>query len=193
VTASLPVERVVSLLVGAGYRRVDGSLLVGTIPFEFSATLVGGDHSLDMVVVIDTVTEGADTRFRKKVEGLSRALDLIGSRRTVSVVLVGPTPGSVTIQAMARVSRVLAVGTPTGDNADQSVRDALAVLLPLDLPDTSEKLAQPMVQLASALGDRYPDAAPMLIAAAAAGSEQVEATLKDFLDEVLPVDGGPLL
>lgn len=187
-TSSLPVERVVSLLVGAGYRKIDGSLLVGSIPFEFAATLVGGDHSLDMVVVIDTVTEGADTRVRKKVEGLSRALDLMGSRRTVSVVLVGPTPGSVTVQAMARVSRVLAVGTPTGDDADQNVRDALAVLMPLVLPDATLQLAEPMSQLTRALGDTHSEVGAVLLDAAVNGKEEVETAVKGFLEEVLPSD-----
>lgn len=189
-TPSIPVDRVVSLLVDAGYRQIGVSLRVGSVPFDFAATLVGGDHALDLVVVIDTVTDRPDARIRKKVEGLSRALDLVGSRRTVSVVLVGPMPGGATIQAMARVCRVLAVGTPTGSDADQSIRDALAVLLPLYLPAASVRLAEPVAQVVSALGDAYTDAAALLIEAATSSKEQVELAVRQLLEEVLPIDGG---
>lgn len=189
-TPSIPVERVESLLVEAGYRRVDTPLHVGSIPFQFAATLVGGKHALDLVVVIDTVTERPDGRILKKVEGLARALDLVGSRRTVSVVLVGPMPGGMTIEAMARVCRVLAVGTPTGTEADQSIRDSLAILLPLGLPVASSQLAEPMTQVVRALGDTYDDVAARLVEAATAGKEQVEAAVGDLLEDVLSFNRG---
>jgi hypothetical protein len=62
--------------------------------------------------------------------------------------------------------------------------------MPLELPDASEQLAQPMTQLTRALGDKQSEVAAMLIEAASSGNEQVEMALKEFLEEVLPVEGG---
>lgn len=93
--------------------------------------------------VIDTLVE-SETRVRQKIEGLARALDLVSSRRPLTAILVGPLPNTTTIEAIARVCRVLQVGTPTGSTADQSLRDALAVLLPLELPDVSGAIADPL-------------------------------------------------
>ena len=95
------------------------------------------------IIVIDTLVDG-EARIRQKVEGLSRALDLAASRRPLTVVLVGPPPRPTIVEALARVSRVLTVGTPTGDSADRFLADTLAVLLPLVLPDASEAVVDPL-------------------------------------------------
>jgi hypothetical protein len=110
-TPSQPVVRVTQILVTAGYRSCLMPFTVASIPFEFAALLVGSERSLDLVVVIDTLTESS-TRIRQKIESLSRALDVVASRRPLTVVLVGPPPLTLILEALAKVSRVLVVGTP---------------------------------------------------------------------------------
>lgn len=75
--------RVVDLLTAAGYRLRETPVTVSYVPFEFPALLVGSEHSLDLIVVIDTLAE-SEVRIRQKVEGQSRALDLAASRRRLS-------------------------------------------------------------------------------------------------------------
>ncbi len=113
-TQSQPVIRVVRILTDAGYRTLEMPVTVASIPFEFAALLVGSDRANDLIVVIDTLDD-SEARVRQKVEGLSRALDLVASRRPLTTVLVGPSPRPAIIEALARVSRVLNVGSPTGE------------------------------------------------------------------------------
>src|SRR5665647_719845 len=108
-TDAAPIERIVNLLVQNGYSAVHSPAVIGGVPFEFSALLVGGSRAFDIVVVIDTVPE-EDRRLRQKVEALARALDVLRSRRSLTVVTVGPDPGRPAIAAISRVARVLMVG-----------------------------------------------------------------------------------
>jgi hypothetical protein len=65
------------------------------------------------------------------VEGVGRALDMVRSRRPLTIVLVGPRLETAALAALARYARVL----PIGETADTgSIRNWLAVLLPLKLP-----------------------------------------------------------
>lgn len=126
-----PVGRVTTMLEQAGYVGLDQPRPIGGVPFEFAAMLVGR-ASLDLIVVLDLAIDADEERIRRRVEALARALDLVSSRRSLTVVLVGPRPPQSLIQAIAEVARVLAVGTPA-EGDDASLQDALAVLLPLEL------------------------------------------------------------
>jgi len=119
------------MLEGAGYLPLGQSQAIGGIPFEFAAMLVGGT-SLDLIVVLDLAIDAEEERIRRRVEGLARALDLVGSRRSLTLVLVGPRPPRNLTQTLAEVARVLTVGSPQ-EGEDTLLRDALSVLLPLDL------------------------------------------------------------
>jgi hypothetical protein len=170
----------VSLLGGAGYAALDQPITVGGIPFEFGATLAA-KTSLDLVVVIDTMADDED-RIRRRVEGLSRALDLVRSRRPLTVILVGPPPGRAFTHALARVSRVLVVGTPTGADAEDELVDVLAVLLPLELSTqhdgTPESWAGVREELLAAHSDT--DTAAVL-EASEAGADAVREALTRIL------------
>jgi hypothetical protein len=182
-TQSQPVRRVVDLLADAGYRQRETPVTVSSVPFEFSALFVGSDRSLDLIVVIDTLTE-LETRVRQKVEGLSRALDLVASRRPLTVVLVGPPPRAVIVAALSRVCRVLQVGTPTGSDAELSLRNSLAVLLPLELADASEIVADPFGEVRRYLQyAQHEEAVAEILASALEGTETVKQTLRTLLSE----------
>jgi hypothetical protein len=178
-----PLSRVVNLLTAAGYRQRETPLTVSSIPFEFPACFVGSDRSLDLVVVIDTLTE-PELRVRQKVEGLSRALDLVASRRPLTAVLVGPPPRLSIVAALSRVCRVLQVGTPTGADAELALRNALAVLMPLELADAGESAADPFGEVQLHLQyTQHEDEVDRIFASAHGGTESVEKTLRALLSE----------
>ena len=187
-TQNQPVTRVVDILTTAGYRQRTTPVTVASVRFEFAAILLGSDRANDLIIVIDTLVDG-EARIRQKVEGLSRALDLAASRRSLTVVLVGPPPRPTIVEALARVSRVLTVGTPTGDSADRFLADTLAVLLPLVLPDASEAVVDPLDEVRRQLPvDIDQDALVPLFTAARSGTEAVQAALRELLEDSLDLD-----
>ncbi len=184
-TLSPPVQRVVTLLTQAGYRPREMPAVVASVPFEFAAMLLGADRALDLIIVIDTLIE-PEPRIRQKVEALSRALDLVGSRRPLTVVLVGPLPRASILEALGRVCRVLPVGTPTGKKAGRFLSDALAVLLPLELPKSSEGVSDPLGEVRRRLaGSAAADAVSTLVALAPAGADAVRDALRTLIKELL--------
>lgn len=187
-TQNQPVTRVVDILTNAGYRHGKTPVTVASVRFEFAAILLGSDRANDLIIVIDTLVDG-EARIRQKVEGLSRALDLAASRRPLTVVLVGPPPRPAVVEALARVSRVLNVGTPTGDSADRFLADTLAVLLPLSLPDASDTLVDPIEEVYRQLPtDIDKDALAPLFTAARSGTEAVQEALRELLEDSLHLD-----
>jgi len=130
-SAATPVGRVVELLAGAEYQRLAVPLKVGSLYFKFAAGFIGTGVSPDLVVVVDTVAD-SEVRAQQQVEGLARTLDSLASRRPLTLVVAGPRFSDSVAQVVSRVSRVL-----YADDASDASRlnDALAVLLPLTLPE----------------------------------------------------------
>jgi hypothetical protein len=176
-----PVSRVVDLLEKEGYRRCNPPVKVASVPFEFAALLVGSNRSLDLIAVIDTLVD-SEVRIQQKVEGLSRALDLVASRRPLTIVLVGPAPRAIIVEALTRVCRVLSVGTPTGENADRLLHDALAVLLPLELAEARDSVVDSFGEVRRHLGSAgHGEEIAALLSAALRGTGAVTQTLRELL------------
>jgi hypothetical protein len=183
-----PVERVVAILKGAGYRQLDLPLVVASIPFDFAAALVGTGRAPDLIVVIDTMQD-ADARTRQKIDSLGRAMDVAGSRRPLTAVLAGPRPADPTLTAIGRVCRVLPVGTPTGSDAERLLHEWLAVLLPLELPDTAEVGATVASELALHLPNTLEaEVQESLLEASLRGEQAVRTALRDLITEALVAD-----
>jgi hypothetical protein len=176
VSASQPVERVVALLREASYERLPQPVEIAGIPFEFSA-VVAASSSLDLVVVVDTVTDTDVASIRRRVEGLSRALDLVDSRRPLTVVLIGPEPVPELQLALTRVARVLVAGVPSGE---RELREAIAVLLPLELVTVTE-MPESWRSAREKLLAAHPDAADLLDAAKVGPEEVAEAARRHLL------------
>jgi hypothetical protein len=168
-------------LEDAGYERVDQPRPIGGIPFAFDAMLAGR-NSLDLIAVIDLGIHPDDERIRHQVEALAQALDLVRSRRSLTVVLAGPRRGAALIQAIAGVARILVVGTPT-EGEDAGLRDALAVLLPLEISLQDDTAIEVWAQARQRLLDEDPVEIEPLLAAAAHGHVAVEAALGALLAE----------
>jgi hypothetical protein len=180
------VDRAVEILRGASFVLLPQPLEVDRIPFRFSAALVSKE-SLDLVVLVDTFDSGNEEDVRREVTALGRALDLAGSRRPLTVVLVGQRWSELTERAISRVARVLRCQIVLGDEArDAALRDSLAVLLPLDLPDApkepEETWSNIRVQLEQGLSD--PELQEVL-SAAARGSGKVTQAVRSYLSAPL--------
>lgn len=133
-TATTPVERVAQALEKARFRRMPQPLSIAGLSFEAPAAFVGNPPAPDLVVVGDTSLQSV-RNLQRTVEGVGRALDVVRSRRPLTLVLVGPRPESHAISALSRYARVLTVG----ESADEaSIANWLAVLLPLRLPQPVE-------------------------------------------------------
>lgn len=187
-TRSQPIARVVDLLQANGYELLDGPLQVGTLSFDFSAALFGTVHSFDLVLIVDTITEPGDGAVLRKVEALGRALDMIESRRSFTLIVVGPPLGDITTREASRACRVLTVGTPTGAGADQEIRDALSVLLPLAVSGDAVANIHPIDALRAELGAVSSPAVELILDHAIDGPEAVQESLRQWLVSTLPED-----
>jgi hypothetical protein len=125
------MKRIEGILSGAGYRTLSRPFTVGGLPFEFDIAFAASAKGHDIVIVIDLTADTSERAIVQRVQALARALDLAQSRRPLTAVLVGAEPSEATVEALSQVCRVLPVGAPNDQSADQTFRDWLAVLLPL--------------------------------------------------------------
>jgi hypothetical protein len=180
-TDNAPAARVVSILKLSGYTEVAAPIVVAEIEFDVGTPLLA-HHSLNLVLVVDTVEASDQGPLRRHIEGLSRALDAVESRRTLTVVFAGPPPSLDVSTAVSRVARVLTVGTPVGPAADNEVRTSLAVLLPLPLPAQDNSGPSWDEARAALLAELDPHLVP-LVEASTHGAAAVEDSLGQLLAE----------
>ena len=133
----------------AGYSDLSTPFNLAGVDFAFTGAMRGRDgRALDLVLLVDTTTgdfgdrDGA--RVRQRIEALSRALDVTGSRYVVTVILAGAVL-SEGVEALSETCRVLQVeavsldaeGKPVDETAERQLDDRIRVLLPLTLPVAS--------------------------------------------------------
>jgi hypothetical protein len=176
------ISRVTSLLKQAGYQELAQPIIIGGIPFE-AAAILAKDKWLELITVIDTVLDADAVALRGRIEGLARALDLVESRRALTVILVGPRPSPTVDSELKQVARVLSV--PAGaESAESALIDALAVLLPLDLSSGSDKAVTSWGDVQTDLRGRYPaEEIEPIFKAVAHGEAQVRSALRETLVE----------
>lgn len=182
-TAPTPVDRVAEVLAGAGYRRVATPLEIAGLQFDIPAAFVGASPSPDLILVADTAFD-QDHRILKKIEGIARAMDVVRSKRPLTAVLAGPRPTSTVLDSMSRVCRVLPIGTILDEDADAVLRNWLAVLMPLNLPEPSASIADPLTEIASQVGGLDPEVAS-LVDLAPQGADAVQSRLHAIISEPL--------
>jgi len=145
VTGTPLVDQIRRRLVEAGYRDLRTPLRVAGVDFEFTAAMQGSQgRGLDLVVLIDTTTgahgDREGDRIRQRIEGLSRALDVTGSRLVVTAILAGAAPAG-NVDALSEICRVLRVEPfehgrdASGTTAPEQIADRIRILLPLSIPD----------------------------------------------------------
>jgi hypothetical protein len=124
------VQEVLAVLEHAGFERLPKPLTVVGTEFDFEAAARGTHTSHDLVLI--ATDQVPSRRLQRLVAGLARSLDLAASRRPVSLVLLGGVSASDRIE-LERYARVLPIASTKPDVSE--IRKAIAVLLPLKLPN----------------------------------------------------------
>jgi len=171
------------MLTQSGYRQLPKPLTVSNVPYDFAAALIGGERSLDLVIVVDLIlADKNEQRLVQKFQSLSRMLDLAGSRRSLTAVLVGGEVSPETSESIGRVCRVLSVGVPPEEHSEQYLADWLAILLPLPNFDAANTVADWRAEIEKRIGT---DGQSKFIAAMIAGSNQgSESVERSFATQV---------
>ncbi|MFE7422568.1 hypothetical protein [Rhodococcus sp. NPDC057529] len=174
------VQEVLSVLEQAGFERLPRPLTVVGTEFDFEAAASGTHTSHDLVLV--ATDQVPRQRLRRLVAGLARSLDLAASRRPVSLVLIGGVAASDRME-LERYARVLPIASTTPDIAE--IEKAVAVLLPLNLPDTElVNGSDPVDEVMEALGPLNTTREHIaLIRAAADGPDAVREALRRYANE----------
>jgi hypothetical protein len=198
VSDSPVVQAIRERLRSAGYSDLTTPFKVAGVEFAFTGAMRGRDgRALDLVLLVDTTTgdfgERDGGRVRQRIEALSRALDVTGSRYVVTVVLAGAilTEGMEALSEICRVLQVESIafdnhGKPADEAAARQLDDRIRVLLPLALPlpiaETQDGSKPAMEQLVSGLP---PDMNKALIDAVIAASDAGEQSVTDAVAVVI--------
>jgi hypothetical protein len=198
-TISVLTSAVVARLEAAGYRRLRTPFMVASVRFDFTAVLQGSDgRSFDVILIVDTSVgeagESGGERIRQRIEALSRALDISHSRLVLTAVLAGAPLPPNEVEAISRTCRVLTVepldlssgGVPT-EAAARDLDDRLRVLLPLQLDNESDSVADPIGELERSLPSTIDRRTVEVLLAASERSDYraVSRTLAELLTEAL--------
>lgn len=161
-----------------GYRPLGKPIKIGSQSFDFTHVLVAGEKANDLVILIELTGASEDAQVTRSVLAFTRALDVLGSKRSVTAVLTSGQADNDLVNSISRVCRVLPIGAPTGPMAEEMVRDWLAVLLPLKSPPPVEHLAEWKANLETHL--EHTEGEPAIarfVQLAEEGKEAVEAAL----------------
>ena len=82
-----PLDRVTGFLKANGFRDAQQPFGIGSATFRFDVVLTA-EKTLNLVILQDT-TVGSIERLRREILAFGRSLDVLGSRRTLTLVLVG--------------------------------------------------------------------------------------------------------
>lgn len=165
-----------------GYKELPKPLTVGKQTFDFSHALVADDRANDLVVVLEIKSDGREDELVRGVLGLTRALDVLRSKRPVTAVLTTGQPRANTVRTLSQVCRVLPIGTHLGSDPDKATRGWLSVLLPLkplSAPDESGTWEATLLQALANQKDR-----PLVDALMIAGRQGRESVKSVFADRI---------
>ncbi|MGH8074931.1 MAG: hypothetical protein ACREO4_12815 [Lysobacter sp.] len=179
-TDSTPVGRVMVALEDAGYQRIAGGLQVGELKFQFPAAFVKAKSSAELILVADIASE-SEAQLTRKVDGVARALDIAASTRSLTLVVTGPRPSAAALESLGRVCRVLPTGDISGDDGDEALKNWLAVLLPLSLPQPESVAGNSLARIHAA-AQNLDDTVRKLIDVASQGEDAVSKELYSLVD-----------
>ena len=177
---STPVGRVTVALEEAGYQRIASGLQVGELKFQFPAAFVKAKSSAELILVADIASE-SEAQLTRKVDGVARALDIAASTRSLTLVVTGPRPSAAALESLGRVCRVLPTGNITGDDGDKVLKNWLAVLLPLSLPEPESVSGNSLARIYAA-AQSLDETTRKLIDVASLGEHAVSKELYSIID-----------
>lgn len=179
-TDSTPVGRVTVVLEEAGYQRIASGLQIGELKFNFPAAFVKAKNSADLILVADIASE-SEAQLMRKVDGVARALDIAASTRSLTLVVTGPRPSAAALESLGRVCRALPTGDISGDDGDEALKNWLAVLLPLSLPQPESVAGNSLARIYAA-AQNLDDTIKKMIDVASQGADAVSETLYSIID-----------
>lgn len=180
----------------AWYDDLPTPFRIAGVEFQFTGAMRGRHgRALDLVLLVDTTAgdfgDSDGARVRHRVQALSRALDVTGSRYVLTVVLAGAALPS-DMDSLAETARVLHVDTlPLGADGTPDLRrleDSIRVLLPLSIPQvsTDEQDGTAQEQLQTVLADTVDSGTiDAIMAAAEFGEDSVTAAIAGLIDAAL--------
>lgn len=173
-------------LIQAGYSPVPRPLYIGTVNFGDSIdAFTSGPAFLDIVIVIE-LPDGSEDMGGAQwlIRRVARALDITGSRRPLTAILVtAKTPSAKAMDDILRVARVLVV------NGLSTVDAQLAPLLPLTIASPSDPGHDALEQVAETIKGGDSAQLRQLVRAAQSSSADVEKRLRGWLDASFTTDG----
>lgn len=175
-----PLDRVIDFLKAKGFRDAQQPFGIGSATFRFDAVLTA-DKTLNLVILQDT-TVGSIKRLLRELLAFGRSLDVLGSRRTLTLVLVGKRIDADVADDFSEICRLLMV---SGTADDTQLRDSLAVLLPLELPPTTDLQGDWSVEVRKRLSADTNRVAATYLAAAEQGEAGVRHELRRRIDSAL--------
>ena len=163
-------EEVLDVLVDSGYTILPSPLQLGEISLDIDLVCSGPTDRLDLVVIADRPeTREEGLRLYWQIQRLARALDAAGSRRTITVVVVGGVDDPRLSADLPTVARVLGV------DASLPIRRLVPPPLALRLPAATQTTLDAIAQLRAAVKGRHSAALLELVQSAAAGPDGVTA------------------
>lgn len=174
-----PLEMVMTVLERGGYRRLPKPLTIAGTEFDFEAVARGTQRSHDLVLVASDRVPAV--QLQRLLAGLARSLDFAQSRRPITLVIIGELVAADKGE-LERHARVLHIDTPTP--SETQVKEAISVLLPLDLPTAAIMHGRdPLNEVMAALGAVSVTAEHLtLVRAAIGGADEVRETLRDYVN-----------
>lgn len=175
------IETVLDVLQDGGFVRLPKPLTVAGVHFEFEAAARGTGASHDLVVI--ATASLSPRRLQRLVNVLARTLDLAGSKRPITVIVLGTMAATNKVE-LERHARVLTLkrAEPTVDE----VQRAAAVLLPLSLPSVAHTGGDPLEEVVRALGTHTTKEHLDLVRTAVHGEERVKRALRDYVNHAVP-------
>lgn len=174
------VQKVLGVLEHAGFERLPRPLTVAGTEFDFEAAARGTRTSHDLVLI--ATDQVPNRRLKRLIAGLARSLDLSASRRPMTLILVGGVAAADRAE-LDRYARVLPVASAAPNTTE--IEEAIAVLLPLELPNAAlAHGGDPVNEVLAALGPGRTTADHIaLIHAADDGPGAVREALRRYANE----------
>jgi hypothetical protein len=147
-TNPISIADVSSILEEPRFKKIEMPFSLAGISFSFPGAFLGQPPSNDLILIIDTDQE-AESRLNRRVQGLTRALDLIGSRKPLTAVILGERSTGEFVESLSYLCRVL----PLNKAPTQEALNRLAILLPLELPQANGLVIEPLNELLLELED----------------------------------------
>ena len=171
-------EMVVAELTRYGYRRVRQPLHVATVDFDFAGALKGPNGQDSLTLVVDG--EGsALVAAQRRLRAFAVVLDRSGSKRPITVVVVGDKPNARALGELEQLARVVVV------SSDAPLSESLLSLLPLTLPKPIAASQSAEAVLHEELAGRPNPVVNRLLKAARNSSDKVRLTMHSIIKDAM--------